>query len=165
MAQEAFINWVRQGGGVVNEKLDLFHIHTNTGRGVRALERIEKGELLLEIPESSSTLSSSSSSSSSARALTLSADSTPSAEFSNFLLEPRWKDYSPWMKLIFRLLHEQVSFDRMFALWNSSDWYDFRQSIGEKSAYYPYFAILPKGYNTPAFWSDEERILLRGTVL
>jgi hypothetical protein len=51
--QNAFKDWLRQQGGYVNPKVDLFHQLPSGDRGVYATADIEEGEQLLLVPVSS----------------------------------------------------------------------------------------------------------------
>jgi hypothetical protein len=51
--QSAFKDWLRQQGGYVNPKVDLFHQLSSGDRGVYAAADIEEGEQLLLVPVSS----------------------------------------------------------------------------------------------------------------
>lgn len=48
--QAAFVQWLRDKGGYVNPKIDLFHQLKSGDRGVYAEQDIKEGEQLLLVP-------------------------------------------------------------------------------------------------------------------
>ncbi|WIA41993.1 hypothetical protein OEZ86_009292 [Tetradesmus obliquus] len=137
----AFVNWLKDRGGYVNPKINLFNKTGSSGdRGVYAEQDIAEGEQLLLVPVPS----------------TLHLDveditkpgatvpATCTAAVSQFL-QAQQPPFSPFIATTVMLMAESAK--------------------GEASPFVPYFDTLPEASDCLLNWSEQERQLLAGTSL
>jgi len=133
-SEKDFISWATKHNVKINEKIDVFSHFEKTGRGVKALSAIPKGEILAEIPPSAYIIPA-----------TLILDWKDESSQPSMISVLKEKKLSNWMTLAIQLLYLMSNGDK------------------EGEFFQNWLSTLPSTFNTPLYFTDDERKQLAGT--
>lgn len=140
ISENKFLLWSKEHGIVVHPLVDLFAICEDGVRGVQAKKNLNKGEVIIEVPET---------------AYFSPASKSP---VTDYLLE---HNTSKWLTTVLLLMHyygkyiQSSSVSQEVEKKNSTS----KKKSKEELLYNDYFAILPKpnDFTTPLYFTEEEK--------